>query len=400
MEPTFTEFAHLKIPLEEIQEATNNFAEKNIIGKGGFGIVYKGKINRSGKSIKIVAQRLGRNQWQGDVEFWTEISMLSTIKHDNIVSLIGYCDEKGDKIIINRLYAKGSLVRYLSDPTTLSWFHRLKICFHVACAIRHIHNNLYESYYIIHRNINSSTIVLDHNFDDGGVRLSGFEHSIKHSVDRKDQVYIGEAIGTQGYMDPAIETTKGVNHKSDIYSFGVVLFEMLCGRKAFQDNKLLAPLAKNHYENGTLSEIIHPDLWNQMNPESFKFFSEVAYSCLHEDPTQRPDVAELTNILYMAYIVHFDHPTHDKVKEDNESMDECLVSEGDKMFESFTPSEVDKMLESLQPCTNKWWILNTIVEGANLEHNFLKVNHEHIIYNTMNIYINQIGYLISYRTNI
>ncbi|XP_071739356.1 receptor-like protein kinase HERK 1 [Rutidosis leptorrhynchoides] len=309
MEPTFTELAHLKIPLEEILKATNNFAEKNIIGKGGFGIVYKGKINRSGKSIKIVARRLDRNRRQGDAEFWTEIFMLSTLKHDNIVSLIGYCDEKGEKIIVNRLYAKGSLARYINNPTTLSWADRLQISLCVAQAILYIHDKLGGSYCIIHRNINSSTIVLDKNYTDydgvdyDGVKLSGFEHSIKQSIDRKDQVHLGEAIGTKGYMDPAIETTKGVTHKSDIYSFGVVLFELLCGRKAFQDYKLLATLAKKHYENGTLNEIIHPDLRNQMNPESFELFSEAAYSCLQDDRTQRPDAYQISRKLYDAYYV-------------------------------------------------------------------------------------------------
>ncbi|XP_071739300.1 probable serine/threonine-protein kinase PBL28 [Rutidosis leptorrhynchoides] len=291
-----------KIPLEEILEATNNFAKKNIIGKGGFGNVYKGKITRSGKSIKIAARRLGRNQWQGDVEFWTEIFMLSTLSYPNIVELIGYCDEKDEKFIIYRACSNGSLVRYLSDPTTLSWFHRLYLSFYLADAIVYIHGDLGAGYYIIHGNINSSTIILDcHLYHP---RLSGFEHSIKRSVDRKDQVYIGDVIGTHGYMDPAIETSKGVTHKTDIYSLGVVLFELLCGRKAFEDNKLLAPLAKKHYENGTLREIIHPDLWNQMDPESFKLFSKAAYSCLHEDPTQRPDASQICDKLLKAKIIH------------------------------------------------------------------------------------------------
>ncbi|XP_071739351.1 uncharacterized protein [Rutidosis leptorrhynchoides] len=302
MESTLTEFAHLRIPLEEIRKATKNFAKKNIIGTGGFGNAYKGKITRGGKSIKIVARRLGCNQWQGDVEFWTEISMLSTLKHDCIVSLIGYCDEEDEKIIVNRLYAKGSLVRYINNPTTLSWADRLQISLCVVSAIDYIHNKLGGSFYIIHRNINSFTIVLDKSKYEGNVKLSGFEHSIKRSIDRKDQVYPGKAIGTKGYVDPAIGTTKGVTCKSDIYSFGVVLFELLCGRIAFQDDKLLAPLAKKHFENGTLREIIHPDLWDQISQESFKVFSEAAYSCLNNDPTQRPDAAQLFLKINEAFI--------------------------------------------------------------------------------------------------
>nr|XP_043637939.1 probable receptor-like protein kinase At2g23200 [Erigeron canadensis] len=297
------EFAHLEIPLEVIQKATNNFSDENIIGKGGFGYVYKGQITHRGELTNIVARRSNRRRGQADVEFWTEISVLSGNHHKyyNTVELIGYVDEKEEKIIINRdNFAKGSLVKYLSDPT-FTCSQRLYVSIDLARAIGYIHHSLDQSYYIIHRNINSYTVLLD---DDWGAWLSGFEYSLKHPKERRNQIFLcDEVIGTHGYMDPADLKNGGVNHKSDIYSFGVVLFELMCGRKAKDDqdnNKLLVSLAKFHYENGTMHEIIHPDLLKQMSQRSLKCFSKAAYSCLQEDRARRPDVEKVLRKLQKA----------------------------------------------------------------------------------------------------
>nr|XP_043612064.1 receptor-like protein kinase HERK 1 [Erigeron canadensis] len=297
MASAITLFTHLKIPLEEIVKATNNFDDVYVIGGGGFGKVYRGQLLVSGKMVNIAARRFdGNHRRQGDVEFWTEITMLSSLKHENIVSLVGFCDENGEKIIINKDEAtRGSLSMYLSDPTTLTWIQRLKICVGVARALRCIHNGEGgRSDSVIHRNINSSTVLLDAEFE---AKLSGFEYSIKQSVNRMGRVVLSEAVGTKGYMDPSILKTGGVSHKSDIFSFGVVLCEVLCGRKAFipnhVDNRFLAPLFRVHYENnGSLNHIIHPDLRVQMSRQSLTRFSRVAYSCL-ENRLHRPEMNEI-----------------------------------------------------------------------------------------------------------
>ncbi|XP_071719625.1 uncharacterized protein [Rutidosis leptorrhynchoides] len=297
MESAIKELAHLHIPLDKILDATNNFSHKRMIGKGGFGKVYRGKFEHKGKMIKIAARRLDRKYRNADVEFWTEVSTLSSFKRYHfIVAMVGFCDEKGEKIVINHHYPKGSLSRYINDPMTLDVDQRLAIAEMISLGIIEIQTKM-ESDYIIHRNINSFTILLDENWDP---RLSGFEYSIRHSRERMNQVVHSKAIGTRGYIDPAIEKYGGVNFKSDIYSVGVVLFELLCGRNAFQENTLLAPLVKFHYENGTMKYIVHPDIWNQMNSKSFECFSKAAYACLHEDPTLRPEAEQLLYLLTEA----------------------------------------------------------------------------------------------------
>ncbi|PWA93887.1 serine-threonine/tyrosine-protein kinase catalytic domain-containing protein [Artemisia annua] len=305
MASTITEFDHLKIPLETILETTNNFDDKNVIGEGGFGKVYKGELWRSWRYEKISARRLDRKHGQGDVEFWTEISALSVLDYYCIVEMIGFCDENDEKIIITGYhYIKGSLSMYLGDPTTFSWQGRLWACETIVKAISHIHGESRRAFSFIHRNINSSTILLDKNWK---AKLSGFEFSIKHSLDRKNLGIHSEVIGTQGYIDPTYLMTGSVTHKSDVYSLGVVLFEILCGRLAYNpneqdDKKFLAPLAKYHYEKGTLHDIIHPEIWNQVARDSkkkmrFEKISKIAYSCLNKEREQRPDMDQVVHEL-------------------------------------------------------------------------------------------------------
>ncbi|XP_071718023.1 receptor-like protein kinase ANXUR1 [Rutidosis leptorrhynchoides] len=292
MDSPITELAHLKIPLQKIADATNNFSDRNLIGKGSFGDVYKGKLDHDGKTVRIAARRLDPKNRHGITEFWTEVNTLSSLQESPyMVELIGFCDENGVKIVVNRHYPKGSLARYISDPLTLDFEKRLVIAKYLVYGIGEFRKFIVKGGdYVLHRNLNSFTILID---DDWMPRLSGFEYSVKHAFEQRNQVVNLVAVGTKGYIDPAIEKHGGLNHMSDIYSVGIILFELLCGRRAFEDNQLLGPLAKCHYENGTLKDIINPDLWNQMNQKSFKRFSKQAYSCLQENPTLRPDTTQL-----------------------------------------------------------------------------------------------------------
>ncbi|XP_071688477.1 receptor-like protein kinase HERK 1 [Rutidosis leptorrhynchoides] len=310
MASTIRELTHLQIPLEEVLKATNNFDDSNIIGAGDFGKVYKGRLFRCGNLVKIAAHRLHRKDQQGVTEFWREISMLSILNHENIVSIIGFCDEQNEKIIINQHCEKGSLLMHINKER-LTWIQRYRLCVGVARAIHYMHDDDKRGYSIIHRNINSSTILLDNNYVP---RLSGFEYSVKHVVDRKEQVFHSDAIGTTGYMDPEITKNGGVTLKSDIYSFGIVLWEVLCGRKAFipnedEDQRFLSSLARSHYENYTLKDIIHPDLWNHMSQKSLTSFSKAAYSCIKNERVHRPDINHIVHEIEEAleFQVSFDN---------------------------------------------------------------------------------------------
>ncbi|GKF18018.1 kinase-like domain, phloem protein 2-like protein [Tanacetum coccineum] len=137
--------AHLKIPLQSILSATSNFDDKNVIGSSGYEKRYEGQLSWSGELIAIIARRFDKDI---DEMFWTEVSMLSSLKHQNLVSLLGFCYENGEKIIITRRDIKGSLSNYLSDATLLTWVQRLKISVGLAHALSYIHYDeprVYES---------------------------------------------------------------------------------------------------------------------------------------------------------------------------------------------------------------------------------------------------------------
>ncbi|GJU10053.1 kinase-like domain, phloem protein 2-like protein [Tanacetum coccineum] len=126
--PNHDDLAHLKIPLEDILSATNNFDEENVIETADFGNVYKGQFLWSGQLININARRLNKERKQGEQQFWMEISMLASLKHKNLVSLVGFCDEKDEKVIINMNQTRGWLDEYLSNSMSLTWVRRLETC--------------------------------------------------------------------------------------------------------------------------------------------------------------------------------------------------------------------------------------------------------------------------------
>ncbi|KAJ0605922.1 putative protein kinase RLK-Pelle-CrRLK1L-1 family [Helianthus annuus] len=262
MASTMTKLNHLHITLEDIITATNSFHNDNIIGHHGFGTTYTGQLSRSGTLLKIAARRFDYKHGEGDLKFLKEYLNISN----------------------------------------LTWTQRLRICLGVARALSYLHYDEVRDYTIIHGNVNSDAILLDENWE---AKLSSFEFSIKHLVCYKDHVWLCEHTSTMGYMDPAIEKTGGVTHESDVYSFGVVLFETLCGRKAYVESeadRFLTPLAKYHYENKTMHDIIQPDL--VIDPQSLIKYSAVAYSCLNEDRACRPGMNHIVGELEKALELH------------------------------------------------------------------------------------------------
>ncbi|KAJ0735756.1 putative protein kinase RLK-Pelle-LRR-I-1 family [Helianthus annuus] len=305
-----SKFDYLKLPLIDIQTATNHFADENIVGRDGFGYQYKGQLLlSSGQLIDILARRLDLRSWQGTKEFQTEIMTLSSLNHQNIVSIVGFCEEGKEKIIINKYEAKGSLDQYLSDPIKFPWTQRLQICLGIARALSYIHYDQQRIFSVIHRDIKSSKIVLDDKWE---AKLSGFELSTMQPAAKRHGLVLDEPCGTPGYIDPAYATSSTVNHKSDVYSLGVVLFEVLTGREehSFSDDgdwSLSAKTAKSHYENGNLNDVIHPDLHKQMDQDSLKKFSEAAYCCLKDQRSQRPNIDQLVFALDQALKLQLAH---------------------------------------------------------------------------------------------
>ncbi|XP_076902692.1 disease resistance protein Roq1-like [Bidens hawaiensis] len=289
---------HLQIPLQDLSDATNRFSEHNLIRSGGFGKVY---IGVSVKHGNIIIKMLDPWPGQGDHEFTKEIALLSVYKHENIVSLLGFCDEDGHKLLVYKYESNGSLGVHLKR-TDLTWIQRLQTCLDAARGLQYLHDGAGSHHRIIHGDVKSSNIILDENWK---AKITDFGLSKMDPTNTQAAFIISDSCGTIGYIDPDYMETGLVTKESDVYSFGVVLFEVLGGRLArlreYNDkDEFLTGWIKMHWERRTLDGIIYPDLMMQVHTASLLTFTAIAYQCLmsrNKRPTMKTVVEQLQKAL-------------------------------------------------------------------------------------------------------
>nr|XP_043620945.1 probable receptor-like protein kinase At5g59700 [Erigeron canadensis] len=287
----------VELPLQEVLLATKNFAEENLIASGGYGPVYKGESASHGM---IAVKRLDPKSSQGDVEFRKEISLLSEYKHRNIVSLLGFCDENDEKILVYKFESNGSLNKHLHKKD-LSWIQRLQICLDAARGLKYLHDDVGLQQRILHRDVKSANILLD---DKWNANISDFGLSRIGPANMQTTLLISNPCGTPGYIDPEYLLTGSLTQKSDVYSFGVVLFEVLCGRPTFvtaykDERQYLSVLVRKHHERQTLNKLIYFDIQNQIDATSLRIFTTIAYQCLKTGP-ERPTMNKVVQQLQQA----------------------------------------------------------------------------------------------------
>ncbi|KAL8214412.1 hypothetical protein R6Q57_003861 [Mikania cordata] len=287
----------LRMSLEEIKWATQNFNNKNMIGRGGFGTVYRGEIFRDKDPILIVAKKNDKYSAQGEQEFLTELEILFEYKHENIISLVGYCDENKERISVFEYASNGSLDAYV-DNASLTWMKRLMISIDVAMGLHFLHGGGSQKAAVIHRDIKSSNILLT---SDWKAKISDFGLSKITAIDNEIDLMVDDACGTFGYVDPQYVEKGFFMRESDIYSFGVVLFEIMCGRTAYSHRHYdLVHLVKRHYEEGTLDELVFKDIKNMIVPASLRAYQSIAYECLHYEREKQPTASMLVSKLKEA----------------------------------------------------------------------------------------------------
>ncbi|GKB17647.1 protein kinase, ATP binding site-containing protein [Tanacetum coccineum] len=226
---------NLLIPLEEISLATSDFSPENQIGEGGFGRVYKGQLSGRWENRTAAFKRHDLKGCQREEEFRNEFQMMSSLRHDKIIQLIGYCDEGGEKIIIYDYAVNGSLESHFTgrnERRCPTWEQRLKICIGAAIAIKHLQASHGEDKILVHRNVKSGTILSDDNMEP---LISGSGFSIV--VDKNQGHVYDNPAGTKFYIDPIYQESGIVKPETDVYSLGVVLFEMLSGMLAWHKRR-------------------------------------------------------------------------------------------------------------------------------------------------------------------
>ncbi|GJT33907.1 kinase RLK-Pelle-CrRLK1L-1 family protein [Tanacetum coccineum] len=271
----------------EIQLATENFDESLVIGHGGFGKVYQGTIIYGATPLTAAIKRLDSTSSQGASEFWAEVKMLSRLRHSHLVSLIGYCNDGQEMILVYEYVPNGTLAdRLHKRRAPLTWVRRLKICIGAARGLDYLHTDAGTKPRVIHRDVKSTYILLDNKWV---AKISDFGLS-KIGPTNQPSTYVNTLVrGTFGYIDPDYFLTGRLTRKSDVYAFGVVLFEVLSGKQAVdrsidEEHRGLATWAQDSIKEG----VNHPRLRPTMSQvvvvlESILALQEKTNSSLHHE---------------------------------------------------------------------------------------------------------------------
>ncbi|KAH6804258.1 Leucine-rich repeat protein kinase family protein [Perilla frutescens var. frutescens] len=275
---------------EEIKKCTNNFSKMNDLGNGGFGKVYRGTLP-NGQLVAI--KRAQHGSTQGGLEFKTEIELLSRVHHKNVVSLVGFCFDKGEQMLVYEYISNGTLKDSLTGKSgiRLDWTRRLRIALGAAKGVQYLHDLANPP--IIHRDIKSNNILLDQHLN---AKVADFGLSKPISEPEKSHVTT-QVKGTMGYLDPEYYITQQLTDKSDVYSFGVVMLELLTsrtpivkGKYVVREVKEILDKSKNLYN---LEPILDPIVVSNMAPGTVERFVDVALRCVHESGVNRPTMSEV-----------------------------------------------------------------------------------------------------------
>ncbi|XP_076895129.1 uncharacterized protein LOC143547631 [Bidens hawaiensis] len=320
---------HLRIPLTDIRRATNDFSETCFIGSGSFGKVYKAELEHfeginllvaEGANDGVLPKKLStvaikrisdRVDGQGKQGFLTEIEMLSKCRHANIVSLLGFCDEESEMILVYEYVSKGSLDKYLGNGFNLTRARRLQICLDIAHGLNYLHAGTNDKKTIVHRDIKSANILLDDNWMP---KIADFGFSKLHDAGQQHStIATNNVAGTLLYLDPEYMITGKLKTKSDMYSLGVVFFEIMCGKLAYDkiyNEKGLPSLVRHNSKKGTLTNLVDPKVKDagetvsmqkdMANQYSLDPFLEVASKCLAKKQSDRPTIEEIIEELAKA----------------------------------------------------------------------------------------------------
>ncbi|KAE8076469.1 hypothetical protein FH972_015116 [Carpinus fangiana] len=285
-----------ELSIDDLLKSTNNFDQANIIGCGGFGLVYRATLP---DGRKVAIKRLSGDCGQMEREFRAEVEALSRAQHPNLVLLQGYCMYKNDRLLIYSYMENSSLDYWLHERldglTCLDWDTRLQIALGAARGLAYLHQSCEP--HILHRDIKSSNILLDENFE---AHLADF--GLARLILPYDTHVTTDLVGTLGYIPPEYGQASVATYKGDVYSFGVVLLELLTGRRPMDMCKpkgcrdLISWVCQMKKEK-RVSEVFDPFIYDKQHDKEILRVLEIACLCLSECPKVRPSTQQLVSWL-------------------------------------------------------------------------------------------------------
>ncbi|AQK96431.1 Protein kinase protein with adenine nucleotide alpha hydrolase-like domain [Zea mays] len=279
----------------ELELATGGFSQANFLAEGGFGSVHQGVLP-DGQAIAVKQHKLASSQ--GDVEFCSEVEVLSCAQHRNVVMLIGFCVEDRRRLLVYEYICNRSLDSHLygRNRETLEWTARHKIAVGAARGLRYLHEECRVGC-IIHRDMRPNNILVTHDFEPlvGDFGLARWQPDGDMGVETR-------VIGTFGYLAPEYAQSGQITEKADVYSFGVVLVELVTGRKAVDINRpkgqqLLTEWARPFLEEYAIDELIDPRLGARYSENEVHCMLHAANLCIRRDPHSRPRMSHVLRIL-------------------------------------------------------------------------------------------------------
>ena len=283
-----------KFSYKELVSATNNFAEENKLGQGGFGGVYKGYLGALNSYVAI--KRVSRGSKQGIKEYASEVRSISRLRHRNLVQLIGWCHEKKDLLLIYEFMSNGSLDLHLfKGKSMLTWMVRYNIARGLASALLYLHEEWEQC--VLHRDIKSSNIMLDSNLY---AKLGDF--GLARLVDHGKGSKTTALAGTMGYLAPECIMSGRASKESDVYSFGVVALEIACGRKpvevkAKEDETILLEWIWELYGTRNLLKAADTRFCGDFDEQQMERLMVVGLWCAHPDYNVRPSIRKAIHVL-------------------------------------------------------------------------------------------------------
>ncbi|XP_071741210.1 probable serine/threonine-protein kinase PBL26 [Rutidosis leptorrhynchoides] len=281
---------------KELEMATKNFKEECLLGEGGFGRVYKGQLERTGEIVAV--KQLNRNGRQGNKEFLVEVMMLGHLCHPNLVKLIGYCADGDNRLLVYEYMSSGSLENHLLDlprgKSLMSWSTRMKVAMHTAQGLEYLHET--NNPPIIYRDLKSPNILLDHDFN---AKLSDFGLATLGPFGDKTS----RVMGTLRYCAPEYQKRGKLSVKTDIYSYGVVLLELITGRRAVDltrksEELHLVRWAETRINNPQkYSELVDPLLEGNYPKADLSHVLAIATMCINNNASLRPFISDVVTSL-------------------------------------------------------------------------------------------------------
>ncbi|KAK1301634.1 putative LRR receptor-like serine/threonine-protein kinase [Acorus calamus] len=293
------EIGHLKrFRFRELQLATDNFNPKNILGQGGFGVVYRGCL-RNGSVIAV--KRLKDPNYTGELQFQTEVEMIGLALHRNLLRLYGFCMTSNERLLVYPFMPNGSVADCLRDcrcreNQSLNWSKRIQIALGAARGLLYLHEQCNPK--IIHRDVKAANILLDESYE----AVVG-DFGLAKLLDRRDSHVTTAVRGTVGHIAPEYLSTGQSSEKTDVYGFGILLLELITGQKTFGAGNghlqkgMILDWVKTMHEEKSLEVLVDKDQNGSYNPAELEDAVGLALHCTQSHPNLRPKMSEVVKVL-------------------------------------------------------------------------------------------------------